>query len=344
MSKEVAFAAVELGMKNTKTSGLLFYGGEPLLEKKLIYETVNHAENIKKATGHNFIYKMTTNGTLLDDEFLKFAKKVNLTIGFSHDGQVQDKCRLTNDGSGTFDLLNDKISLLLKYQPYAVALSVIDSSTVQNTSQTVTFLFDKGFRYITLNLNYGKDAKWTRELLTVLEDEYKKLAELYIKKTEAEEKFYLGPIDIKIMSLLKEEQNITDRRSMALNQPSVAPDGTIYPGSRYLNNPVFEIGNVLTGIDFEKQKYIFEKGSSPPAPCTECAIRTRCNYAYDTLISKNTEIIPDISPVQCAHEQLLTPIADNVAETLYKTRSPLFLHKHYNTLYPILSLLEDRAI
>ena len=360
MSKEVAFKAVELGMQNTNASGLLFYGGEPLLERQLIYDTVDYAESIKNTnikqnpnqnekqnnkqnTNHTFIYKMTTNGTLLDEEFLIFANKVNLTIGFSHDGQAQDKCRLTNDGSGTFDMLNDKIALLLKYQPYAIGLSVIDSTTVQNTTETVKFLFDKGFKYITLNLNYGKEANWTRDHLKILEEEYKKLAELYIQRTSAEEKFYLGPIDIKIVSLLKGEDNIIDRRQMALNQPSVAPDGMIYPGSRYLNNPIFEIGNVFTGINKEKQKSIFEKGSIPPEPCQKCAIRTRCNYAYDTLISQDNEIIPDISPVQCAHEQLLTPIADSVAEQLYTEQNALFIHKHYNDLYPILSLVEDRA-
>jgi uncharacterized protein len=35
------------------------------------------------------------------------------------------------------------------------------------------------------------------------------------------------------------------------------------------------------------------------------------------------------------------PIADRVAERLYKKRNPLFLHKHYNAAYPALSLLED---
>jgi len=35
------------------------------------------------------------------------------------------------------------------------------------------------------------------------------------------------------------------------------------------------------------------------------------------------------------------PIADKVGNYLYKKRDPLFLHKHYNSAYPALSLLED---
>jgi hypothetical protein len=38
---------------------------------------------------------------------------------------------------------------------------------------------------------------------------------------------------------------------------------------------------------------------------------------------------------------MLTPIADRVGETLYGERNPLFLNKHYNPAYPVLSFLED---
>jgi len=343
MSQDVAFAAVKLGMQNSNTSGLLFYGGEPLLERQLIYDTVNYAQSVKKETGHNFFYKMTTNGTLLDEEFLKFSKDANLTIGFSHDGHSQDDCRRFHDDSGSYDILDDKISLLLKYQPYAVALSVMDPSTVHNAAETVKFLYSKGFRYISINVNYDEKAPWTAERLSVLENEYKKMAELYIKWTKAEEKFYLGPFDMKILSHLKGENYNKDRRLMALNQPSVATDGKIYPGSRFLNDPAFVIGDVFSGIDFDKQKFIYEKGAVPLEPCSKCAIRTRCNYAYDSLSRFDEEIVPNITPIQCTHEQMITPIADYVAGKLYKDRSPMFIHKHYNDLYPIVSLVEDRS-
>jgi len=351
MSRDVAHAAVKLAMKNSKTSGLLFYGGEPLLEKKLIYDTVKYAERIGKKTGHNFFYKMTTNGTLLDEEFLRFSKEVNLTIGFSHDGPGQDKCRLKSNGAGTYDQLTEKIPMLLEYQPYAIGMSVMDPTTVHNAAETVEFLSGKGFKYITINANYDDAAFWTQELLSVLEGEYRKMAKLYIKWTKAEEKFYLGAFDLKILSLIKGEDYNIDRRRMALNQPSVAPDGKIYSGSRHLGDPVFEIGDVFTGINTEKQNHLFEKGAIPPEECQKCAIRTRCNYAYDSLTTSHkeegspgeTKITPYISPVQCAHERLLTPIADSVADKLFKERNALFIHKHYNDLYPIVSLVEDRV-
>ena len=341
MSREVAFAAIKLGMKNTDTTGILFYGGEPLLERQLIYDVVDYTKSIKKKAGHTFYYKMTTNGTLVDEEFLKFAKGANLTIGFSCDGTAQDDCRKFHDGTGSLNVLEPKIPLLLKYQPYAIGMSVVDPATLDKSSEIVRFLFNKGFRYIHMGVNYCKTAPWTKERFSVLEREYKKIAEMYINWTRAEEKFYFSSFDMKILSHLKSDKYNTDRARMGINQPSVAPTGKIYSSSKHLNNPIFEIGDVFSGINAKKHNAIFKRGAIPAEPCQKCAIKSRCNYAYDNLSNDGSKIIDDVSPIQCTHERLLTPIADYVAETLYKEQNALFLHKHYNDLYPFMSLVED---
>jgi len=344
MSQEVAFAAIKFAAQYKRPTGILFYGGEPLLERQLIYDIVAHTKAIKEATGHIFYYKMTTNGVLLDEDFLKFAADINLAIGFSHDGPAQDDCRVFPNGNGTATLLAEKIPLLLRYQPYAIGMSVVDLSTVEKAAETVKFLYEKGFKYITINLNY--DAPWTKKSLAILEREYRKMADMYIEWSRAEEKFYLSPIDRKILSHLKGAKYNTDLRKMAQNQLSVAPDGKLFSSSRYIDNPALAIGDVFTGMDTEKQQFLIQKGASPAAPCRECAILNRCNYAYDNFKRDEiniADVAADISPVSCAHEQLLTPIADYVAETLYKENNALFIHKHYNEMYPIVSLVEDKA-
>ena len=44
----------------------------------------------------------------------------------------------------------------------------------------------------------------------------------------------------------------------------------------------------------------------------------------------------------CRYEQMLIPIADRIGETLYQEQNQLFMNKHYNPAYPMLSLLEDQ--
>ena len=346
MTADIAMKAVDFAIRQSEGQpvGLLFYGGEPLLERQLIYHIVNQCSKIKQNTGQVFYYKMTSNCILLDEEFLQFAEQHNITIGMSCDGPAQDDCRLFPNGKGSFSILEEKIPLLLKYQPYAVGMSVIDSTTIHKAAEVVQYLFDCGFRYITQSLNYCRTATWTEDHLEVMEKQFWQMAEMYIKWTRAEEKFYLAPIDMKIISHLKGENYNPDRRKMALNQLSVAPSGRIYSASRFVDDSSLAIGDVYKGLDLKKQQEIYDKGSDLAEPCSRCKLSGRCNYAYDSLRKgEDGALFTDIAPLQCVNEQMLAPIADYVAGVLYKEKNPMFLHKHYNEFYPIMSLLEDRG-
>jgi len=57
----------------------------------------------------------------------------------------------------------------------------------------------------------------------------------------------------------------------------------------------------------------------------------------------STGTIQKASPVVCHHERILMPIVDEVANRLWKKRSRMFVHKHYNEDYPIISHLEFNA-
>jgi len=343
MPRETAFAAVNLAAGGKKPCGLIFFGGEPLIENNLIYDIVEYSQKLKKETGQIFYYKITTNGVLLDEAFLKFSKSLNMMIGLSHDGLAQDDFRVMPDGSGTADILEEKIPMLLKYQPYAVAMCTVNPQTAHKLSASAEWLFDKGFRYIAISPNYDMSAGWDNKTLGVLESEYKKLAGLYIKWTKANRKFYLSCFEMKILSRLNGEKYCEDRCQLGKKQISVAPDGKLYPCVQFINDPEFEMGDVFSGVDSGKRKIIEQKGSAIPPECERCAVNKRCNHTCGCLNRQATGSIGEISPMQCAHERILLPIADMLAEKLYKERNSLFIHKHYNEFYPVLSLIEDKS-
>jgi len=161
---------------------------------------------------------------------------------------------------------------------------------------------------------------------------------------KTEEKFYLSPFEMKIQSLLKGDKYAADRRLMAKNQPSVAPGGKLYSSSKFVGDPAFVIGDVFSGFDPAKQKAMYDIGSLPPEPCLKCAIRSRCNYVYDSLArGRDGIVVNEIAPIQCAHEQIITPVADYVTEKLCGEKNALFIHKHYNEMYPVVSLVEDKS-
>ena len=73
MTLDTAKAVVDLAAEDPGHHGLIFFGGEPLLQRQLIYDTVAYAQSLHLPG--KFHYKITTNGTLLDREFLDFSQK-----------------------------------------------------------------------------------------------------------------------------------------------------------------------------------------------------------------------------------------------------------------------------
>ena len=75
-----------------------------------------------------------------------------------------------------------------------------------------------------------------------------------------------------------------------------------------------------------------------------CALKDRCNNNCSCLNWQTTSNINAISPFLCESERILIPIVDKLGGKLYKKRAPMFIQKHYNDSYPILSYMEDKGI
>ena len=79
-----------------------FHGGEPLLMKEEIDAIVRYGKSAGK--GKRIHFSLQTNGSLLDDEVIRWAKHWKVQVGISIDGpaSVHDLHRKMPDGSGTF--------------------------------------------------------------------------------------------------------------------------------------------------------------------------------------------------------------------------------------------------
>lgn len=344
MDNLTARKAVDLASQNSKGStGIIFFGGEPLLFKDLIKETIEYCNWKEKQDKCMFHFKITTNGLLLDEDFVDFSLKENIFIALSHDGirNAHDKHRIDSDGKGTFDRLSSKIDLLLSKRPYAPVLMVVNPDTVPYYAHSVKYLYERGFRYIICSLNYA--ANWTEKHMKAMSKQYESLADFYLERTLKEDKFYLSPFEVKISSHINGDSYCHERCELGKKQVSVAPDGKLFPCVQFTGDNDYCIGNVSEGINEEKQNTVFILNEEEKESCKHCAVRKRCNHYCGCMNKQATGSIDKVSPVLCSHERLLLPIADRLAGKLYKKRSGLFIQKHYNDAFPILSLIEDRT-
>ena len=324
MTEETAKKAVDLAFSfGHEKNGFSLFGGEPMLERPLIETILRYAMQKAKETGTEMRFKMTTNGTLLDEPFLKMANEHHLEIALSHDGLLQDVQRVTRDGRPTTAKLEPIVDLLLKYQPNAVAMQTVMPSTVDRMAESVEWLYRRGFSRINTAIDLRKDAGWDDDSMTVLKEQYEKIADLC-------EAHFDDPRPLQYLNFWsKIAPYLNDRPCMecklGMRQPSVAPDGSIYPCNQFLDDPDYRMGDAEHGIDKEKQRAIYLASLEPEPDCEGCAIADRCRHHCACLNYSLTGKMHEVAPVQCEHERILIPVADGLAERLYARKSARFL-------------------
>lgn len=345
MSEEVGAKALRLGVeRNAGSCGIVFFGGEPLLARERIGYLVDVARGMANRGEGMFHFKVTTNGMLLDEEFLEYAGRNDILIAMSFDGvrQAHDAHRRTADGRGTFDLLMPKLRMLLEARPYSSILMVVNPDTAKHLVESVSFLLDEGARYLIVSMNY--DSSWDEEGLAVLEKQYRRLAKLYVKWAGQGRKFYLSPFEVKIATHVNWDKAECLCCDLGMRQLSVDPEGYLYPCVQFSKagrESRWCIGDVDRGIDPRAWARMRNAVCHPKEPCNGCAIRRRCMHTCACLNWQTTGAVDKVCAALCNHERMLIPIADWIAETLYAKRNKRFFDKHYDEAYPVLSLLED---
>ncbi len=342
MTAKTARAAIDFAARDGKSTGISFFGGEPLLKKELVTDTVAYAKKIDNCTFH---FKITTNGTLLDEDFLCYCTDNRIMIALSLDGtqEAHDAHRIFKNGEGSYKKVEAAAKMLLKFQPYACAMMVINPDTVQHYADGVQKLFDIGFEYYICSLNYERAANWEEEHFEELKRQFDLLSKMYINWTRAEKKFYFSPFEVKMRSHIDGEKYCTQRCQLGQRQLSVDTDGRLYPCVQFVGEERYCVGDVWNGIDEKRRQQLFEQTERTCKECMHCVIKQRCNHNCGCLNKQATGRIDGISTVLCAHERLALFAADKTAEILMSEGNSLFMHKQYNDMYPLISLIEDKS-
>lgn len=346
MTQETAFQSIDfITDQYPINTGIIFFGGEPLLKKELIKETIAYCKSKERNQDAYFHYKITTNGIFLDEAFLEYANSVNLQVAMSIDGigNAHDRFRVFPDGKSTFEIIADKIDLLLEHQPYAKALMTVSPETACYFSDSVEYLLGRGFKYIIVSLNYA--GAWDDNHIKEIKKQYQKIAKLYEKWIMQEKKFYFSPFEMKLASHISQDNMECYQCDFGQKQIAIAHDGTIYPCVQFvqdgISNKAYSIGSISAGIEMGIQNQLYKDSKQQTALCLKCDYNARCNNKCSCLNWQTTGTLNQISPVVCETERVLIPIVDAMGERLYKKGAAMFIQKHYNAVYPIISMIED---
>lgn len=344
-NRAVDFAVAEAERTNEDHLEIVFFGGEPLMRADLLLRICDRVK--AKANGRRASFKTSTNGLLLDDALLDALVARGVFLSLSVDGapETNDRQRLDVLGRGTSSKLEAIIPRLLEVNPCTAVNCVVTPESAHAIDRSVRWLFDVGFRYISTALDHG--AEWDRDALDALGAGYARLADWYVERSRLRDKLYLSCFDQKIDTRARAPLEARDRCALGIRQFSIAPSGRLYPCVQFVRedeDPTFAIGDVERGFDDTKRHAIHGRSESPKSECGGCAIADRCASWCACVNWQSTGALDRASPLVCEHERILTPIADRVANRLWKRRDPLFIHKHYNPAFPVLSFVEDLIV
>ena len=191
MSYEVGKQALDFLIANSgsrKNLEVDFFGGEPLMNWKVVKDLVAYGRSQEKIHNKHFRFTLTTNGVLLNDEIMEFANKEMDNVVLSIDGrrEVHDFMRPFRKGAGSYELVVPKFQKFAdsRGQKRYYARGTFTRHNL-DFSRDVLHLADLGFEQISVEpvVADEKEAyalQW--EDVPKICEEYDKLAKEIIKR------------------------------------------------------------------------------------------------------------------------------------------------------------------
>lgn len=295
MTLETGKNAIDFLLENSgdrKNLELDFFGGEPLMNFKVVKQIVEYARSREAEFNKKFRFTITTNGLLLDDEKIEFINKEMSNVVLSIDGrkEINDYFRVLPNGQGCYDMI------LPKYQKLVAGRGdkeyyVRGTFTNKNLdfSNDVFALYEAGFDQISIEpvVGEGDEYALTERELSAVFKEYENLANRILENEKKGGKFNFfhfmidldqGPCAIKRL------------RGCGCGNDYVAitPDGDIYPCHQFVGMEEYKMGNIDEGTFNQEMKADFANCHVYSKPeCRKCWAKFYCsggcnanNYQY----------------------------------------------------------------
>lgn len=256
MSFEVGKKALDFLIANSGNRRNLevdFFGGEPLMNWKVVKDLVAYGREQEKLHNKHFRFTLTTNGVLLNDEIMEFCNKEMGNVVLSLDGrkEVNDKMRPFRNGAGSYDLI------VPKFQKFAESRNQMNyyvrgTFTHHNLdfADDAIHFADLGFKQMSIEPVVAPpeaDYAIREEDLPKILDQYDKLAVEYIKRKKEGRgfNFFHFMIDLNAGPCVAKRLSGCGSGTEYL---AVTPWGDLYPCHQFVGQENFLLGNVDTGI------------------------------------------------------------------------------------------------
>jgi uncharacterized protein len=287
MSEETARQTVDFLLDQSpgrRVVNLTFFGGETLLNFKVVKSTVEYARKRAAELGKYVDFSMTTNATMLTGEIINFLAENQVGVTVSIDGpkESNDRFRVFHDGKGSYDVIAPKIKELIKvHRSRSIGARVTLTAQVVDVKKIYRHLteemgFDEvGFAPVTTSpvRLYAIGDKGLDHVL----DQFTELADEYLEYALEDKHHGFSNVSDTLQEL---HQGVSKAYpcGAGLGLLGVSPSGDIGLCHRFVDSPAGKLGHIETGIDRDKQAAHLATGHiGNKYDCHTCWARPVCS-------------------------------------------------------------------
>ncbi len=168
LSASDAVAGINLWLEHLKESYnpttsyfVIFYGGEPLLNKPTIRASIDHIARLRAETNalpEKLNLMIATNGLLMDQEMISLCKEHGIMVAVGLDGprEVHDALKVDTQGLGTFERIVAVIRMLVVQGVRTVVSTTITPFNIGRMKDYSRFFEELGVEKFGFNFLKGK--------------------------------------------------------------------------------------------------------------------------------------------------------------------------------------------
>lgn len=251
-----------------------YIGGEPMVAWPLFREVTAALRSGGAAPNIG----MTTNGTLLDPERIRFLRENDIRVVLSFDGDLTSmQDRVFCDGRPSYKAVRRGMDMLMEAGiPFLVQMTITPANAA-SLCTNIRHLAELGARRIIFG--FCLEGAWTpgaaNSLAASLAAIFSLCKTIYRENRDLDLK-YVRDETLSFLLARSGRSRIREACPMGSRVCAIDIDGTIYPCQALVNYPEWRIGHVATGIDPLRQDALSTLANDEMQPCTACDLRMFC--------------------------------------------------------------------
>jgi uncharacterized protein len=304
-----------------KSFRLLLFGGEPLLNWRVCRLVIEYAEEQATMQSKQVSFSMTTNGTLLNEERVRFLREHQVAIMLSMDGvpDAHNRHRRTKRGLPSFPLVQWGLELLREhYETFDVRMTVMPD-TAPMLYESVMFLAEQGAKKIVTIPAFG--VKWTPKDWHVYRQQMRKIVATF-KNSEPNSGISVSLVQDVAQTRTKIEQVGEEVRNKSANfgcyagvtSVTVTALGDVFPCSTFIGDErlreSYRLGTVQEGrLNLFRRQEIFVLSRQRGKRCQDCSLKAFCSGGCMVANYRATGYLIEPDPTACWRTQLCVNLA-----------------------------------